>query len=285
MSHHAGALRPLWRGLRFLEHLTTGVLILLYVRLVSREDTRPAWLPAVVQWWYGRLCRALGLRVSVSGTIARGCLLVSNHVSWLDPVVLGAQGHPDFLAKSEVRGWPVIGWMSVLVGTLFIARGANQVGAVTAEIGTRIAGGGTVAIFPEGTTSDGSGVRRFYSRLFASVQRPGLGVQPVALSYRSRATGEQDLEIAFIDDQTLIANVWSVLRHPGLVAEVQFLPAFWPDAEDQRRALSARARLQILNALGLPESAGLNAPPNGPVRTGRVAARDAGLRDLEERHV
>jgi lyso-ornithine lipid O-acyltransferase len=259
-------LRPLWRGLRFLEHVITGVLILGAAALASRAGARLGWLPGVVQWWYRRCCRALGLRVLVDGSVAGRCLVVSNHISWLDVVVLGAQGHLGFLSKSEIRDWPLIGWMSAVVGTLFIVRGANQAPVVAREISERIARGETLVIFPEGTTSDGSGVRRFYPPLFAIAQQPGLGVQPVALAYRSVVAPGPDLGIAFIDDESLVNNLWRVFCHPGLIVEVQFMPPIWAGAEDQRRDLSARARLAILSALGLPETAGLDAKSRGRTR-------------------
>ncbi|AUB84175.1 lysophospholipid acyltransferase family protein [Candidatus Thiodictyon syntrophicum] len=257
----AAALTTLWRGLRYFEHVTTGILILGWVRLVSRAEARPAWLPALVQWWYRRACRALGVRVEVTGTIAERCLLVCNHITWLDVLVLGAQGQLGFLSKSEVRHWPVIGWMSAVVGTLFIARGANQVGAVTTEIGARIARGGSLVIFPEGTTTDGDGVARFYPPLFAIALQPGLGVQPVALCYRCTDAPPPDRSIAYVGDQTLAANLWGVLRHPGLAARVQFLTPIHPGPEAGPRSLSGQARLAILSALGLPETAGRRGRP------------------------
>ncbi|WP_295393688.1 1-acyl-sn-glycerol-3-phosphate acyltransferase [uncultured Thiodictyon sp.] len=268
---HCGAWRTLWRCLRLLEHVLTGVLILGFVSLISRDGARPAWLPALVQWWYRRECRALGVRVEVSGVLASGCLLVSNHISWLDVTVLGAQAPLGFLSKSEVRGWPLIGWMSGVVDTLFIERGANQVGPVTAEIGARIARGVSLVIFPEGTTSEGAGVGRFYPRLFSIALQPGLGVQPVAVSYRFVDRPAPDRSIAFVGDQTLIANLWGVLRHPGLVARVQFLEPIHPGPGDDRRSLSGQARSAILVALGQPETAGLGGrvPPRPGVRPGR----------------
>ncbi len=261
----ATPLTTLWRCLRYLEHVTTGALILGWVRLVFGAASRPVWLPAVVQWWYRRACRALGVRVEVAGTIADHCLLVCNHITWLDVLVLGAQGHLGFLSKSEVRHWPVIGWMSVVVGTLFIARGANQVGAVTMEIGARIARGGTLVIFPEGTTTEGSGVARFYPPLFSIVLQPGLGVQPVALCYRAGDEPPPDRSVAYVGDQTLAANLWGVLRHPGLVARVQFLTPIHPGPAARPRSLSGQARSAILSALGLPETAGRRGRPR-PVR-------------------
>ena len=284
MTAGAGIFRSLWRGLRFLEHVITGVLILCVVGLGSRAGHRPAWLPGVVQWWYGRMSRALGMRVNTVGAVADRCLLVCNHVSWLDPIVLGASGHMAFLAKAEIRGWPLIGWMSALVGTLFIARGAHQVESVTAQISERIARGETLAIFPEGTTSRGLGVRRFYPRLFAIAQQPGLGVQPVAILYHREGDPAPDQDIAFVDDEALLTNLWRVLRHPGLVCEVQFLPPIWPRVEDQRRTLSALARRRIVTALGLPEAAGLDAPPRSGAPVGALQAETAARISADSTH-
>ena len=266
---HCSAPRTFWRCLRYTEHVVTGALILAFVSLVSREGARPAWLPTVVQWWYRRAGRALGLRVEVAGRIAGRCLLVCNHITWLDVLVLGAQGHLGFLSKSEVRGWPLIGWMASVVGTLFIARGANQVDAVTAEIAARIARGGSLVIFPEGTTTLGSGVARFYPRLFSIALQPDLGVQPVALCYCSGDAPPPDLSVAYVGEQTLVASLWGVLRHPGLVARVQFLAPIHPGPAQDRRSLSGAARSAILVALGLPETAGLGgrARPR-PARSG-----------------
>lgn len=264
---HCAMSRTLWRGLQFLAHLLTGVLMLSYVSLVSRPGARPVWVPAMVQWWYRRMARVLGIRVETSGTIASRCLLVSNHITWLDVILLGSQGDVGFLSKSEVRDWPLVGWMAgVFESTLFIERGAHQVGTVTAEIGARLTRGYPLVIFPEGTTTDGAGVVRFYPPLFAIAMQPGLRVQPVAISYRSGDQPPPDLSIAYTGNQTLIANLWLVLRHPGLVARVQFLAPIQPGTDEGRRSLSGRTRSAILSALDLPESAGLGRPPRSRPR-------------------
>jgi 1-acyl-sn-glycerol-3-phosphate acyltransferase len=246
-------LRPLWRGLRVAEHLVTGALICTYISLVASAGRRPSSVPAVVRWWHGRLCRALGLRVCVSGAVVDGSLLVANHISWLDIPVLGAQAQVGFLSKAEVRGWPLVGWMSAVAGTLFIERGANQAASVSAQIASAIAGGRTLVIFPEGTTSDGRQVRRFHPRLFAVARQPGLRVQPVALAYRRDADAAPDLEVPFIGEQTLVANLWRVIRHPDLVAEVRFLSPLETEDGEERKRFAARARLEIVEALGLPK--------------------------------
>jgi len=184
--------------------------------------------------------------------VAQGCLLVANHISWLDIPVLGAQAQLGFLSKAEVRRWPLFGWMSDVAGTLFIERGANQTASVSAQISNAIAGGRTLVIFPEGTTGDGSRVRRFHPRLFAVTQQPGLRVQPVALSYQRGANPPPDLDVPFVGEDTLIASLWRVIRHPNLVAEVRFLTPLEPRAGEDRKRFAARARQEIVAALGLP---------------------------------
>ncbi len=252
----AGAFRVLWRTFGLLAHLLTGFLIIAWAGLSSRSDARPRWLPRVVRWWYRRQARVLGVRLEVVGAPAGGCLLVSNHISWLDVVALGAACAPDFLSKAEVRAWPLIGWMSAVQGTLFIQRGASEVGTVNASIAGRLAAGRTVVIFPEGTTGEGDGVGRFYPQLFSAAFGPGLAVQPVALSYRRVGGAPPERAAAFVGQQTLAESLWRVLRHPGLIARVEFLDPIRPAPGDDRRALSGRARSAILAALGLPETAG-----------------------------
>lgn len=251
-----GILRSLWRALALVVHLLTGVLLIAGAGLGSRPGARPAWLPRVVRWWYRRQARVLGVRLELAGAPAGGCLLVSNHISWLDVVTLGAACAPDFLSKAEVRTWPVIGWMSEVQGTLFIQRGASEVGSVTAGIAARLAAGRTVVIFPEGTTGEGDGVGRFYPQLFAAAFGPGLAVQPVALSYRRVGGTPPERSVAFVGEQTLAESLWRVLRHPGLIARVEFLEPIHPAPGEDRRALSGHARSAILTALGLPETAG-----------------------------
>lgn len=246
-----GLARALWRGLRLMEHLTTGALICLYIDLATRLGRPPTWIPAAVRWWHGRLCRALGIRVQVSGTPCNPCLLVANHVSWLDVPVLGAQGELGFLSKAEVRGWPLVGWMSGLAGTLFIERGANQAQAVSARIVELLGQGRSLVIFPEGTTGDGLQLRRFHPRLFAAVNQPGLRAQPVALRYRRGEDPAPDPDVPYVGSDTLGANLWRVLRHPDLVAEVSFLTPLKPEGGEDRKGLAARTRLAILDSLDL----------------------------------
>ncbi|MBK1721742.1 lysophospholipid acyltransferase family protein [Thiocystis violacea] len=244
-------LRSLYRSLRVLEHLITGAVIAAYVSLGERTGARPAWLPRTVRWWHARLCHALGIQIRVQGQVAPGCLLVGNHVSWLDIPVLGAQSEIGFLSKADVRRWPLIGWMAEIAGTRFIERGAHQADRVLADLRRDLAQGRTLMIFPEGTTTDGSSVKRFHPRLFGIVQSAALGIQPIAISYHRADDPGPDTRVAYVGEDRLIANLWRVLRHPDLVVSVRFLPPIWPMEEEQRRRMAERARHMIVESLGV----------------------------------
>jgi 1-acyl-sn-glycerol-3-phosphate acyltransferase len=202
--------------------------------------------PTIVCWWYQRLTPLLGLKISVDGGAAKRALLVANHISWLDVPVLGSLAPMNFLSKSEVRHWPMIGWMSAQVGTLFIKRGGNQTADLIALIAEQIREQQPVVIFPEGTTSDGHQLRRFHPRLMAAAQQPGVDVQPVAIRYGSNAS--PDRIAPFIDDDTLAAHLWRVLSQPETRVEVRFLDIIVAAGID-RRALAAACESQIAQAL------------------------------------
>lgn len=261
--------RTLWRSWRVGEHLATGTLVGLYAVFQGRARGQPGWLPRAVRWWHGRLVRALEVEVRIEGRLEAGCLLVGNHVSWLDIPILGAQGEIGFLAKSDVRRWPLIGWLAGLAGTRFIERGAHQAESVIHRLLADLASERTVMIFPEGTTTDGRTLGRFHPRLFAIAQHPEVRVQPVAIRYRRRDTLALDQSVPYIGDDSLIANLSRLVRHPGLIACVHFLPPMQALEGESRRALAERARTAILETLDVAETA--------PVMTTRdtaVSVRD-----------
>lgn len=270
--------KTLWRSLRVLEHLLTGATLAVYVRLRTRGGHCPPWLPRLVSWWHGRLCRALGIRLRIEGQPQPGCLLVGNHVSWLDIPVIGAQCELGFLSKAEVRDWPLIGWMAEVAGTLFIERGAHQADRISARLAADIASGRALMIFPEGTTTNGTCVRRFHPRLFGVAQAPGIRVQAVAIGYRGSQSADPDTRVAYIGDDTLIGNLWVLLRHPGLIVSVTFLPPLSARPEDRRRDLAERARAAVAESLGLDPLAETQRPAQGwvPDTLGDLPATELG---------
>jgi 1-acyl-sn-glycerol-3-phosphate acyltransferase len=245
------------RLLRLLGHLLIGGTLLLGFALWRASGRPPRPQPRIVRWWHRRLLPLLGVEIAeTQGEPATPALIVANHVSWLDIPVLGSLAETDFLSKSEVRKWPLIGWMSAQAGTLFIKRGGHQTQSLTEQIETRVRQGKPVVIFAEGTTSDGRQVRRFFPRLLASARETGAPVQPVAIRYGSNA--EPDPIAPFIGDDNLIAHGWRVLRQPGTRAIVHFLEPIASSGID-RRTLASRCRNAIAAALELPLEAPANA--------------------------
>lgn len=171
------------RRCRFFLAFIAGLAVLLPPRLV----TNAIW-PGRSSWLSTAFCRVLlwglGLRVTTRDGLADSTLIVANHVSWTDIIVLGSIRPLVFVAKSEVKDWPVLGLLARLNGTVFIRRGERhaaqaQIAAVAQALTT-----GPVVLFAEGTTGNGEDVLPFHSTLFAVAE--GASVQPVALDYRPR---------------------------------------------------------------------------------------------------
>jgi 1-acyl-sn-glycerol-3-phosphate acyltransferase len=264
------ALGAVWRALRLIENLLTGAVVTLAIVLMRAAGLRCSWAPRVVSWWHRRLCRALALHIEYSGAPDRPGLLVANHISWLDIPVLGARGSIGFLSKDEVRGWPLIGWMSAAAGTLFLKRGAHQSAQTMEQIAAQIRSGVSITVFPEGTTSDGSGLLRFHPRLFAVVQQADVPVQPVAIRYGSNSLPDQ--VAPFVGDDDLLRHVLRLLGHPGLRVQVAFLAPLPTEGIDRRR-LSNAARAAIAQRLGIdpaeqPKARGARRGPGAGAASG-----------------
>lgn len=241
MSH----LRRLIRLPLLLLHLLLAVLVTL---ALGRRD--PSGLPTprfrrVIMAWYRGLCRILGVRIRVSGRPLEGpVLMVANHVSWLDIPVIGAHAAAGFLSKSEVRHWPVIGWLARFNATLFIRRGEHGAAeAVTRAMAEQLGRGGTVLVFPEGTTTDGTRVRRFHRRLFAAARRAGCPVQPVALRYHLRPDGRPGAA-PFVGGEHFLRHALRILGEPGLEVDLVFASPL-PASEQEPRVLAREAEAAV----------------------------------------
>ncbi len=229
-------------------HLAAGAAIAtLVLPFAGRERRRQR-----VRAWSLDLLRILAVRLHVTGERVPPCgaplMIVANHVSWLDIVAINAVVPSRFVAKSEVRDWPVIGWMAIRVGTLFIRRARRQ---DTARIGSRLAQlmgeGDPVAVFPEGTTTDGSNVLTFHSSLMQAAVQAGAQVCPVAIRY-ARADGARCAEAAYCGGKTLWDTLEAIAARPGLRAELSFLPQL-ESRGGCRRELARGAHAAILRTL------------------------------------
>lgn len=214
-------LRIAVRGTQLALHLALGALVLPALRRLP-----PARAEAFVPWWYGRACSVLRLRVRRFGApTSLPALYAANHISWLEVIALGSVRHLGFVAKSEVSSWPLIGALAGAAGTLFLRRGSARAAARSVgQAVEHIAGGGSICVFPEGTSSVGNGVLPFKASLFEAAALLGCEVQPVAVSYPLPPGGE---DVApFIGDDDFFSHLLRVLAAEEIVVELSFAPAF-----------------------------------------------------------
>lgn len=243
-------LRKLVRFIHLLLLIILGVLITLVLwvprrlRLASMDTVL-----VVAGWWFRRILGALGARVRVVGDIShRPGMWISNHISWLDIVVIGSRAPVHFVSKSEVARWPVIGFLARESGTLFLRRGANESGQLVRAMSERIQEGHGVLFFPEGTTGAGHFLRRFHPRLFAAAIDLNQPVVPLAIRYESET--QPHPTVPYLDEQSLMANLWQVLGEKRLDITL-FAPEPITDIGDQRRVLAEHSREVIREAMGL----------------------------------
>ena len=227
-------------------HVLVGIIVTPLV-FRRRLDGTLRTNPHVTSWWHKRVADILGVTITVAGHRPEPpALLASNHVSWLDIVVLGGLTHTDFLSKYEVRRWPVIGWLADRSGTLFIRRGNHESASISAKIAQRLREDGLLTLFPEGTTTDGRTVRPFFSRLFAAAIDTGTDVIPVAIRYHIQ--GEYDPIAPYTGQQSLGDNLRGLLKRERTQVHVAFgEPITLRD--HTRKEVSDLARAAVVQAL------------------------------------
>ena len=201
--------------------------------------------------WSARTLRALGLALDVQGAPRAGpVLFTANHISWLDILAINAVHPARFVSKADVRHWPLLGWMVACGGTLFIERERKRDALrVVHQVAEALKAGETLAVFPEGTTSDGQRVLPFHANLLQAAISTETPVQAIALRYAD-AAAPVSLAAAYIGDTTLAQSMWAVVMAEGLRVSVTMLPAQGTRHLD-RRALAERLQLEIGAALGL----------------------------------
>ena len=258
----------LYRAARVVLHLFAGLFeVGLLFAFYEKSRRRRA-----VGQWSARLLAILNVQPSVSGSPPansdRAAVLVANHVSWLDIQLIHSVWQVRFIAKSEVRRWPLIGWLSARTGTLFIERGKNRHAArINQSIHAAFLDGDAIGVFPEGTTSSGRELTRFHASLLQPAVDEGALVYPVAVRYLDEA-GNINVNASYVGDTTLTESMRMIFAERMIRAELMFLPAI--DARGRtRRDLAAQAQSAIAAALNLPVSdrkPGISAGPPGAPR-------------------
>jgi 1-acyl-sn-glycerol-3-phosphate acyltransferase len=238
-----------WRLLRCAVHLLHGALICSFAFPFLKSARRLQ----LVGWWCARMLERLGIELRVSGTPRRrATLVVANHISWLDILAINAVQPVRFVSKADVRHWPMLGWMVACGGTLFIERERKRDALrVVHQVAKALQAGDMVALFPEGTTSEGHELLPFHANLLQAAIATETPVQPVALRF-SDARDAVSAAAAYVGDTGLLQSLWWVVTAQRLQAHVAWLPA-QATAHLDRRALAERLREQIGVALNVTE--------------------------------
>lgn len=239
-----GELRAVLRLTRCGVHLAAAAGIVALVHPFAKRGLRAR----LKQHWSRQLLEVLGIRLRVCGGPA-GTLLVANHVSWLDIFVINACAPAAFICKADVRRWPLIGWLCSNTETIFIERGKRNAALHTLrEMRARLQSGATVAVFPEGTSTDGRTVLPFHSALLQSAVDTESAVQPVAIRYEGSA-GMHSRAPAYYADIGLWQSLKAIARAEDLVARADFLPPLQPTTSSDRADLARQVHCLISNRL------------------------------------
>jgi 1-acyl-sn-glycerol-3-phosphate acyltransferase len=228
------SLRALWRITRVLVHAIAGWLTI--VLLFPRRN--PQQRHAIVQAWAQRMLRILGIPLRVHGRppVQGPVLLVANHISWLDILVMHAARHCRFVSKADVKHWPLVGTLATGGGTLYIEREKRRDAMrVVHHMAESLKAGEIVAVFPEGTTGDGRDLLPFHGNLIQAAISAGAPVQPVGLRFVDRASGQDSAGPLYLDDDTLVGSLWRTLAGPPFEAHVRFGEAELAEGRDRRQ--------------------------------------------------
>ena len=245
--------RRAFRATRVVVHVLAGVVLASVV--LPRVSARRR--DAIKRHWSRRLLHLLRVEARLFGAIdvhGGNVLLVANHVSWLDIFVLNAHRPARFVAKSELAGWPLAGRLIRGAGTIFVDRERrHDTRRVNHQAAQALAAGDVVAVFPEGTTTDGATLLKFHASLLQPIVEAQGHVLPVAIRYRD-GSGAHSTAPAYVGDESFAQSFWRVCGARRLVVELHAAPALAAHGA-HRRDLARGAEDAIRTALGLPGAA------------------------------
>ena len=181
-----------------------------------------------------------------------GSLLLANHTSWLEVFSIAAVVPARFVSKSEIARWPLFGWLAIAVGTVFVERGRRHaVARANQAVAERLRSGQLIAVFPEGTTTDGSRLLPFHANLVQPALDIQAPIRPVGLRFTQRGAVSQ--AAMYIDDMNVMQSLWRIVTAPHLTVELHWLPPIDPPRGRHEAARSARAAIAQALQLSLEE--------------------------------
>ena len=253
------SLKKIYRLLRIIVHVIRGIVQALY-HLENTENIDSV-KQKIIRQWHSQFLQLMNIELRIHGDIHPGNhLMVANHISWKDIILLNSIYSTRFVAKSEIAHWPLIGWLSRKVGTLFVKRGnITDIRRLNEQIADLIRSGERVTLFPEGCTGEGSEISHLYPGLFQSVidshaqdtgvetiPKSPVGVQPVVIIYK--VDEQLSPQIPYTGDTHLLENLWSVLDFDHIIADIYFTPLI-PAENATRKHLSIQSQQQMKSVL------------------------------------
>lgn len=233
--------------MRLLLHLAYGALILRF----TWPHAEPRRRHAIAMRWARSLLAIVGVHVICRGPrpSRAGGLIAANHISWVDIFAIGSVRHTRFVAKSEIRDWPLAGWLADHAGTIFIRRARrHDTARINALVHDALAAGECVGLFPEGTTTEGDRLLKFHSSLFEPAIANAARVHPVAVRYE-HPDGAPLREAAYVGEQTFAQSLAAVIATRETVVRLAFAAPI--DTHGlTRQAVAAEAHRRVASLLG-----------------------------------
>ena len=215
----------IWVWVQLGAHVICGVCTLsLIFPFLNRSDKNRK-----IQEWSKHLLRIFNIELKVQGSVLlinAPHLIASNHISWLDIHVINAFQPIRFVAKSEVEGWPIFGWMAKQLGTVFIRRDSARHARQVIDQMAQVLKTESICIFPEGTSTDGATAFPFKPNLFESAILAQSPVYPLAIQYLSKVTDQRSVSPAFIGDMGLLESMSNIIKNRSLVARITILDSY-----------------------------------------------------------
>ena len=202
-----------------------------------------AWM----QWMSRRFLWLLGCKVSVRGCIPSQGLIVCNHLGYVDILAIGFVCPAIFIAKSDVREWPIFGWLASLAGTLFVSRNTpTQVMNQISEITSLLAGAHPIVLFPEGTSSDGRQVLPFRSSLLQAPLTTGNPITSAAISYTMSDGADPGTSVAYWGEMTFFLHLLSLMTNHSFTAQLHFGQSHVPSQDRKQEAALLHSQVSTL---------------------------------------
>ena len=237
-----------YRKFRIVVHTITGLILAASILPFVQKSTKSY----LIKWWCSGLLCAFNIQVKTFGkppsSMAQGVLFVANHVSWSDIHALNSVVALRFISKSDVKEWPIFGYLATQANTLFINRDNLQAaGKIVDVCSASLKDGDNLCFFPEGTTSDGQQVLPFKSSIVQAAIDAKALIWPVAVRYVN-ADASLNTQMAYAGETTMLQSIVAILNIKKPVVELHFLEPI-VTADQTRRQLTQTAYDAIVTKL------------------------------------